>query len=758
MKKLISLLIVTVMVFAAFEAVIPAAAVVGSVDTVEVPYFDVKPTIDGIVSEAEWGESSVYVDRDDAATIDDTAPVNNRFFMRNTAAVPGFDQDLYTMQYELWMRWDENFYYVAAKVKDPDGHSLKNGRNETWNGDALQFRMDPEGYNASSPKGAQFYDAESDGKPWSKADVADVVLGFVESAGGFSEAWSCIPNTSGIGLTPYLGGSAQVSVAPSGAAFSSDTQNGYTTYEIAVPWSVIDTEGHTYSQYTKRNKDGGIGKEYGMSAVVYNADGTSGQSTWNAALSWGSGILNPQQNDYTKTCAGSNSVELVEAKVSEDPAYSAGYPSQAGGYVPAVSNPNFPTAIDTSRLIGPLTYDNESDMEIYGDNYWSKDGAAGGQRIKDTDGNWVVSWNEDTGELFNSPTEFGLNESNYLSTQGQEEGTYTFDGKGDYTMEFDVKVIDTQTFESGYKSELYNWFGGVRTVEYMCGYSFDDGQFFIKETDTNKVVLSVPGTFSLNEWHHWVFQYYKDNSSMRFYFDPPMKDGKVDPAAKPLIELRYRYFDMPGVKSNQVILRRMNCQILLDNVKFYNFVDFSGTGEVPPEDTRGGGGGYVAPVSTDEVTDVEANITKRADGTFALAVPNEEKYSAANVTAVKFTVDLTKADGKLTFKGVEGLEEDAYDATDNGDGTVTIKIVDLKIFSNVEKGKDVFSVILAPVAGTDLTVDQVKEMVSLKATVTTTSAQTGDAVVAYVGAALLLIAVIGTGVVLYSKKRRRIDF
>jgi len=752
------MLIVAVMLFAMAAATIPAGAVQGEIDFVDALYFDVKPTLDGIVSEAEWGEVSVEVRQNEAATIDDTEPVNNRFFMRNTAAVPGFDIDNLSMSYSLWLRWDENCYYIAVKVKDPDGHSLKNGRNFTWNGDSFQTRIDAGGYNASNPKGSEYYDAEKDGKPWSRANIPDFVAGFVESAGGFSELWE---NETNKGITTFLGGTAEVSIAPTGAAYSTDTSGGYTTYEIAIPWGYIDTNSHEYSVYSRKNPNGGIGREYGMSTVVYNADGTSGQAMWNAALSWGSGIVNAQQDDYTKTCAGSNCVTLSGDKVSENYAYSAGYTNIPGGYNPPYVVPNYATSIDTSRLIGPLTYDSEADMAVYGDNYDNgPDGAMGGHRVQDTDGNWVVQWNEDTGELFNSPTNSGLNETNYLSSRGMEDGTYAFDGKGDYTMEFDIKVTDTQTFQEGYGSELYNWFGGSSTYDYLCGYSFDNGKFFIKENASGNELTSVAADFSLNEWHHWVFQYFKGSSSFRFYFDPKMgADGLVDPDEKPLFEMRYRYFDMPGVESNEVIFRRLNCQIMMDNVKFYNFVDFTKKGEAPIE-TRDpvNNGGYVPATPVETTTEVTVGVTKRDDGTFAVNIPNEDKYKAANVTAVSFTLDLTKAEGKLTYKGVEGVAEDAITATDNGDGTVTLKVNDLKIFADVETGKDVFLIILAPADGVDLTADQVKDMVSVKATVTTTSAATGDAAYIYITAAILLIAAIGTGVVLYTRKRRHIDF
>ncbi len=236
MKKLISMLIVAVMIVATFAAAIPAGAVFGlPVQEVEALYFDAKPEIDGIVTDAEWGEPTAIADQADVGNSivvveTDTPEANdyNTFFYRNPAG--SYDVTLLNMSYTIWLRWDESYYYVAVKVKDPDGHSLKNGKNSTWDGDALQFRVDPEGSNAVMP---DIYDAESDGKPWGRDDICDICVGFVQAAGGFTEAWD---NKKDIGLTPFSDGTAKVSVAPAGASFSSDTAAGYTTYEIAIPW------------------------------------------------------------------------------------------------------------------------------------------------------------------------------------------------------------------------------------------------------------------------------------------------------------------------------------------------------------------------------------------------------------------------------------------------------------------------------------------------------------------------------------------
>ncbi len=523
------------------------------VDSVDAKYFDVKPEIDGIVSEAEWGAYTIELDQSTAANIESTKPKNSSFFMRNTTAVPGYDSETLYMSYKLWVRWDEDNFYVAAIVKDPDGHSLKNNQSKLTAGDALQFKIDPYGYNASSPAGPDNY-SPSIGMPWSQY-YSDFAFGFTEYAGGFTEAWD---NLKDVGISSDIGGVCQASVAPAGASFSSDTNNGYTTYEIAIPWSSIDEYGHEYASF-EENENGAIGTEYGLSACVFNADGFSGARTWNAALSWGSGILEKQQEKYTSTCAGSNRVTLVADKVSADKAYNTSFTKIPGGYIPPAVNPMYAIEIDKTRHIGPIEYDTEDDLFLFG-RY------IGGEWKEDTDGNGVVFWDEDS--LMAS----GLNEASILSTD-EPTGGFLFDGEGNYTMEFDIKVTGTEDFLENEPSGIFNAFGGWSARDYKCGYNFDTCKFCVVERETDKILAEADADFTLNEWHHWVFQYFKDNCEIRFYFDPEMVDGVVSKNAEPLFRMSYRYFDMPGIISHTIAFLRTNCQIMLDNVQFYNFVD-----------------------------------------------------------------------------------------------------------------------------------------------------------------------------------------
>ena len=182
MKKIVSFMIVLVMILTTAQFALPASALEGlPVAEVEAPYFDVKPTFDGIVSEEEWGEPTVWVDQQDAAQVytqEDrpSASEFNTFFYRNPGSGHGYDVENLNMSYMMWLRWDEDFFYIAVKVNDPDGHSLKNSKKDMWNGDSFQARIDPEGYNASCVLGPEGYDVEYDGSPWSRDDISDLLF------------------------------------------------------------------------------------------------------------------------------------------------------------------------------------------------------------------------------------------------------------------------------------------------------------------------------------------------------------------------------------------------------------------------------------------------------------------------------------------------------------------------------------------------------------------------------------------------------
>ena len=543
------------------ESGLPAAGV-------EAPYFTDRPVIDGIVSEDEWGEPTVYVSQalvggakvtaqGDIPEINDS----NTFFF----GLPygGYDAQSLNMSYTMWLRWDEEHFYIAVKVNDPDGHSLKRGCSGMWNGDSFRTRIDPEGYNASCVLGPEQYDAEFDGPPWSRNDVSDMVFGFEQYYNGFTNAWDL---TNDRGLMPYDGGRAEVSVAPSGAVYTEDTASGVTTYEIAIPWSYIDTYKHLYTPYGSINPEGAIGREYGMSAVVYNADGCSGGADYNAALCWGSGILLAQQNLYPYACGGSNRVVLSGERVTPV----AGFTSCENGYIAPGLYPNYERDVDdSSRIV--LDYEDESDMDVLGYN-------CGGEWIEEENGNHAARWDR------RGTSDTYLNDNSYLYPV--EAGTLTpyRRADGSYTVELDVKVTGTDQYDYGAGTSSFGFvFGGVDGLDFRCEYDFDLGAFVIVGNKTRSTLGFQKTEFTLNEWHHIVFQYYRDAAEIRLYFDPEINNGRVSAQAAEVFRMNYVYFDDPTDGGSMILLRRMNCQTVLDNVQIYNFVDFDCIGKTDEE-------------------------------------------------------------------------------------------------------------------------------------------------------------------------------
>ncbi|MBR6917358.1 MAG: dockerin type I repeat-containing protein [Clostridia bacterium] len=162
-----------------------------------------------------------------------------------------------------------------------------------------------------------------------------------------------------------------------------------------------------------------------------------------------------------------------------------------------------------------------------------------------------------------------------LLTTARDDGAVTYETKsGGYTMEFYVRVTDTKPFLEGENSALINLFAGDGSKCFSCGYDFDAEEFFVKDMSDGSILEAAQGDFTLNEWHHVVFQYYKENCEMRYYFDPMLEGARVAFYEKPLFKISRKDFTTSYDADAPINLARVNCQVVLDNVKFYNFVDW----------------------------------------------------------------------------------------------------------------------------------------------------------------------------------------
>lgn len=85
----------------------------------------------------------------------------------------------------------------------------------------------------------------------------------------------------------------KVAIAPVGLNYSTDTANGISTYEVAIPWNYIfyteqDLVTLDPQSSAQDSAWGGLDRQLGVSMVVFNGEpGTPGYSNY---LAWGSGI------------------------------------------------------------------------------------------------------------------------------------------------------------------------------------------------------------------------------------------------------------------------------------------------------------------------------------------------------------------------------------------------------------------------------------------------------------------------------------
>ncbi|MBQ7827582.1 MAG: hypothetical protein IJ386_04880 [Clostridia bacterium] len=328
---------------------------------VDVLYFSQKPTFDGVINADEWGEKSFTVSGADAAKPGDAAPAATNTFAfyehkydAVTKVISEIDEvnkaknDLIT--YDVWLRWDAEYFYMAAKVKDPDGYYLPAGRERIWDGDCFQFRVDPMGPNGYLSYKNPEYNYKTDGydvtassgvnyAPWAYGTkTCNIGMGLVNGDRSNSRNLQVYdmadqgtgnmtkqqllndPKKMGPDVNPLK--DANNYAAEFGMKTCDENGDGYTTYEVAIPWCFIDQWG--LGQVA-------VGYAWGMSAVYLNGfdDGNASTSPYMSYVTWGTGICGAQQDQahLRPTLGGSNAIILSDvdalsgAKVDGLPQY-----------------------------------------------------------------------------------------------------------------------------------------------------------------------------------------------------------------------------------------------------------------------------------------------------------------------------------------------------------------------------------------------------------------------------------------------------
>ena len=323
MKKILSFALVCVMLAAI--VMIPVCAQQTNVE-VQALKFAEKPTIDGTISEDEWGAVSVTVNANEAADLENAAEGVNEFNTYLGAVGGEISEEVRNdMSYQLWMRWDDEYFYVAVKVHDADGHAATKSGDDIWNNDCVQMRVDPEGPDSKQVADDPTFDWKTTEWDYVKGTSAD---------GGFgsegNKLWNSAKKMINAGFA--LVGPAdprtascwdmQAHVAMDGTLFEATTYDisgdlddedfaCETSYEIAIPWGTIGDK--VMGDGWKPDAESYLG----MSLVVLNALGGGADSY----LTWGCGVCGGQGSEARTTCGGSNAILLSSETISPKAGY-----------------------------------------------------------------------------------------------------------------------------------------------------------------------------------------------------------------------------------------------------------------------------------------------------------------------------------------------------------------------------------------------------------------------------------------------------
>lgn len=334
MKRFLCQALVIMMLAAIFA--VPTAAAQSNVD-VDALKFTEQPTIDGIISEEEWGEVTVTVRAKEAATKEDEEVNELNTYIEYDD--PNIFENMY---YDLWLRYDDEYLYVAAKVHDVDGHAAPNANSGIWNNDVVQFRVDPQGPNSAMLARDENYDYKTTEFDFSKINYSEEKNRAWRSGSKLLDACFALIN----GVKPQAWDTEAIEPMPT-AIFDATTValgdgeedfSCETSYEIAVPWGAIGDKvmGEGYKAQT--------GDVLGMTLMVRNSAGAS----FDAILEWGSGLNVKRAKDARKTSGGSQAVTLSEQTWTPVAGYATEAVTEEATEAPQTTAAPADTAADTA--------------------------------------------------------------------------------------------------------------------------------------------------------------------------------------------------------------------------------------------------------------------------------------------------------------------------------------------------------------------------------------------------------------------------
>lgn len=308
--------------------------------TVKAPKFTTAPVIDGVISTAEWGEptayAKVFVGRNDYKYDDEDNVMTSDFCFMDPSRVM-YPNDI---TFDIWLRWDEQFFYIGVVSKDKYGLStgmhVEEGHPkyyDLWDGDALQFAIDAAGANSNGNPSNPFGDMTSG---------MFFILGCMDSTGAETVLMNEVnyDEAIGKGAIKWNGG-----VWPTFTG-EPNTEAGYLTYEVAVPYA-------SFGGKIEEGKTTGFGvtvaRVSGTPGDAVDEDGNViGQDWYENWLSWGDGVMGSTKDQLPEYRCGANSVILVDT-----PATGAG----------AEQSPSAPAASETEEAPADETAEEPAEGE-----------------------------------------------------------------------------------------------------------------------------------------------------------------------------------------------------------------------------------------------------------------------------------------------------------------------------------------------------------------------------------------------------------
>ncbi len=354
---------------------------------------DDKIKLDGTIEEGEWGKKSLSVNslyagrssgKNGQRNVDmDEPSKDNTYYYKNFKGWGSTQTPVYReMQFDAYFLWDEEFFYMAVDVLDPDApYNMKQSAKEgAWNGDALQFRIDPDGPN--SVAGGEGYDAKKTPRPWKRsemkngyqeryAEIPNFIISLTApmnkdingSTNAYVECWDAAKRYN---VTEEVGDNGKVVPVgeeqdvsqgvvlengdvwePVYASVTTKQVEGMTfrtQYEIAIPWTYMDSAPEILASGEYFTPE--VGMELGMALTLFNAP-NGAQNGYTSSLSWGNGITGDASYHHYEMDGGSNCLvldgtpfreaDICEHETFADPTCENGYKCTNCGYEKGLS-------------------------------------------------------------------------------------------------------------------------------------------------------------------------------------------------------------------------------------------------------------------------------------------------------------------------------------------------------------------------------------------------------------------------------------